>query len=700
MVESDTQERQGEMKEELAQVHNALRKRRTWWSSEERFKEPGKRPREGGLAAEQTGPEEHRQEHDEMIAEKMPPPLGMDLKAPRQRNRHGGCRNPVNMEDPEQLSKRLEGQNARAAEKRDGEEYLDKHSDVYKCRNDAGARGNKLDDIRVKRRQSQAALVDGRGAIASKHDCTNALASTKRNRRLASVFAALKEDDSLFAVEALACASMSMARADDWLRACKGRARGANGIRLAPKAWRQGGKGGGEMQTLHDTMGQVHEEERDLSLNAFMDNITKIHAVASSVPLPQESGVSEHQLGLAQVETGPQGSCKGTPVKDMRALGPRRPRDQGCAGEIKRRCEAMQWACRQYGRFWSSRISDAITKEMFKAFVPGAGLSELATLVLGERRLKALDSTMSHTADDYEEFDLRACINGLQGLALCSAAEMRDVICMASDSILMSDSNWAPRKSMAAGQNYGNQVGERGGGRKMGPPGIHAGTVPMAAITETIKMRKVSESNKTRNIKNRSPNEDEREIWEEGPGRIQVGINEFPSARAARLRLIVRANAFRSAVDPLGALAWHALAPAEQDALATADPGKVPCTRLSLFLRASLINHSEAPNAAWLVAGGVIAVRATESGRRAHTEFGSTGAVTRHADGEMAFVPAAVAAACAPAAARLCQPRPYVCGRRWCRAFPLRRVDKRLAAQAPWALAGRWLGWARDWQRL
>eukprot|EP00959_Pyramimonas_sp_CCMP1952_P256502 5357962-Pyramimonas_sp.AAC.1 len=37
---------------------------------------------------------------------------------------------------------------------------------------------------------------------------------------------------------------------------------------------------------------------------------------------------------------------------------------------------------------------------------------------------------------------------------------------------------------MAAGQNYGNQVRENGNGRKMGPPGIHAGTALMEGIQE------------------------------------------------------------------------------------------------------------------------------------------------------------------------------------------------------------------------
>eukprot|EP00928_Gymnodinium_smaydae_P019450 TRINITY_DN17463_c0_g1_i1.p1 TRINITY_DN17463_c0_g1~~TRINITY_DN17463_c0_g1_i1.p1 ORF type:complete len:475 (+),score=113.21 TRINITY_DN17463_c0_g1_i1:66-1490(+) len=77
-----------------------------------------------------------------------------------------------------------------------------------------------------------------------------------------------------------------------------------------------------------------------------------------------------------------------------------------------------------------------------------------------------------------------------------------------------------------------------------------------------------------------------------------------------RLERAARANAFRSASDPLGGLAWHSLAPQEQRAIAEAQPDKLPQPRLWLFLRASLMNHSEAPNACWLVAGGMIAVRA------------------------------------------------------------------------------------------
>lgn len=83
-----------------------------------------------------------------------------------------------------------------------------------------------------------------------------------------------------------------------------------------------------------------------------------------------------------------------------------------------------------------------------------------------------------------------------------------------------------------------------------------------------------------------------------------------PSAIRDRLLLVGQANAFRSAMDPLGAIAWHALAPKDQRALAAEEPHKMPSPRLWLFLRASLLNHSEVPNAAWRIAGGVMTVRA------------------------------------------------------------------------------------------
>eukprot|EP00959_Pyramimonas_sp_CCMP1952_P136014 2845725-Pyramimonas_sp.AAC.1 len=45
-------------------------------------------------------------------------------------------------------------------------------------------------------------------------------------------------------------------------------------------------------------------------------------------------------------------------------------------------------------------------------------------------------------------------------------------------------------------------------------------------------MRKVRESYKARNNKNRNPEEDQQEFWEEGSGKIQIGINKFPDFRA------------------------------------------------------------------------------------------------------------------------------------------------------------------------
>eukprot|EP00959_Pyramimonas_sp_CCMP1952_P158311 3310835-Pyramimonas_sp.AAC.1 len=39
---------------------------------------------------------------------------------------------------------------------------------------------------------------------------------------------------------------------------------------------------------------------------------------------------------------------------------------------------------------------------------------------------------------------------------------------------------------MAAGQNYGGQVKEKGKGRKMGPPGLHAGMVLIGGIQDLV----------------------------------------------------------------------------------------------------------------------------------------------------------------------------------------------------------------------
>eukprot|EP00959_Pyramimonas_sp_CCMP1952_P461466 9481620-Pyramimonas_sp.AAC.1 len=64
-----------------------------------------------------------------------------------------------------------------------------------------------------------------------------------------------------------------------------------------------------------------------------------------------------------------------TPMRGMRALGPRPPGDQGYAGQIRRRCEAMQTVLRLCGRFRSSGATGKMKKYIFQAFVSGAGLS-------------------------------------------------------------------------------------------------------------------------------------------------------------------------------------------------------------------------------------------------------------------------------------------------------------------------------------
>lgn len=84
----------------------------------------------------------------------------------------------------------------------------------------------------------------------------------------------------------------------------------------------------------------------------------------------------------------------------------------------------------------------------------------------------------------------------------------------------------------------------------------------------------------------------------------------FQARLLRRLELIAQGNAFGSAIDVLGALAWQTLTPDEQRNVAEVDPRKMPVPRKWLFLWASLINHSETPNASWLLAGSVILVRA------------------------------------------------------------------------------------------
>ncbi|CAK0841795.1 unnamed protein product, partial [Prorocentrum cordatum] len=151
---------------------------------------------------------EYEKEHDEMIAGNMMLRLDMELKAQAERDKRDKlkyCRkaslrrhypprgvpveelawmpleSTVNLEDPERLSKKLEEQKARAAEKRAGEDASDKYSSLYKCKEqshylgrcgkaglassvsekDASMEcGNKLEDILMKCRQSPAAPVD------------------------------------------------------------------------------------------------------------------------------------------------------------------------------------------------------------------------------------------------------------------------------------------------------------------------------------------------------------------------------------------------------------------------------------------------------------------------------------------------------------------------------------------------------------
>lgn len=77
-----------------------------------------------------------------------------------------------------------------------------------------------------------------------------------------------------------------------------------------------------------------------------------------------------------------------------------------------------------------------------------------------------------------------------------------------------------------------------------------------------------------------------------------------------RLRKVAENNSLRGTADLLGSVAWLTLSPSEQRGLLEADPTKVPSPKLWFFLRASLANHSEAPNAHWSLAGGMVALRA------------------------------------------------------------------------------------------
>eukprot|EP00959_Pyramimonas_sp_CCMP1952_P378831 7935686-Pyramimonas_sp.AAC.1 len=47
-------------------------------------------------------------------------------------------------------------------------------------------------------------------------------------------------------------------------------------------------------------------------------------------------------------------------------------------------------------------------------------------------------------------------------------------------------SDWAFRKSPAAGRSYGNQVKERGKEHVLGPSGIHAGMAPVQGTQEIM----------------------------------------------------------------------------------------------------------------------------------------------------------------------------------------------------------------------
>ena len=62
----------------------------------------------------------------------------------------------------------------------------------------------------------------------------------------------------------------------------------------------------------------------------------------------------------------------------MGALGPSLSSDQGLAGEISRRCDALRLARRGGGSVWSSKIARPVKLLTFIAFAIGAALSGLS----------------------------------------------------------------------------------------------------------------------------------------------------------------------------------------------------------------------------------------------------------------------------------------------------------------------------------
>ncbi|CAK0856443.1 unnamed protein product [Prorocentrum cordatum] len=275
----------------------------------------------------------------------------------------------------------------------------------------------------------------------------------------------------------------------------------------------------GEMQTMHGTVGPVNEQEHDLSLNAFMGDITMIHAVVSSGPIPPVTGVSE---AILERRTGP-GESEDLPViSDRQGV-----QEMGGTALLDSPGDAQ------------ATVAQTVARNLQAS----AGASEDAWSRRGVRKHFLLIPSQ--------------VITNQSSLALLSAAEIRDMSPMTSDFFLVPVSNLALRKSPAAGQSYGGQVREKGKGRKLGPPGKRAEIAlmegldrAMGALNDFLKLKggdsersqamvaeatgkcEVSESYKARNRKNNNPNLDE-EFWGEDSDMIQIGINGPPNFRAA-----------------------------------------------------------------------------------------------------------------------------------------------------------------------
>ncbi|CAK0849439.1 unnamed protein product [Prorocentrum cordatum] len=377
--------------------------------------------------------------------------------------------------------------------------------------------------------------------------------------------AMLQRRGGAFVIEAVNYTALGMAFANDWARALT--AQGAQmGFTLRPRQFNGA-------RNLH--AGQRHQEER-------------------------EKVISEHQLALGESECI--SARQGAPPA----------RDGGAPSQARRIAEqinatAERLECKLAIRGRSLRLAEVV--EDVQAL---AGISEdvanwcpqrhpdISTFQAGAMGGEgegadqwAMGAASAKATCDYEESvdegpDLRGATSGLLRLAIRSAAEMREMSHLTTDFYFAPVSAWAFRKSLAAGHCYGGLVRERGTGRLLGPPGIHAGMAPMegiseaatelgkegaasveasmvlatdssnnllvlvggsnacsqAAVTEAIKLRKVSESNQARN--------DEEQFWKEGMGNIQTSTKATPNFRAAPPK-----DANEEILEKVGKLSGH-----------------------------------------------------------------------------------------------------------------------------------------------